>query len=222
MAFQAVFFDAYGTLFEDAIEKLKTFCGQIAREQNLGLSPGAFMKVWDRAYYPLIKGDDFFTLREAHLISLDRVFQDLNVEQDPGNYVEAIFEWLSQAPVYADVEPTLAGLDGVMTGVISNADMDHLDAALECNGLQFSVVESSESAGCYKPEPEIFFRALEAMGCKAEEALYVGDSQEDDIVGAKRAGMRVAWLNRQGRILNPGIPKPDYEIVSLEEVLGIV
>jgi putative hydrolase of the HAD superfamily len=81
---------------------------------------------------------------------------------------------------------------------------------------------SSESARCYKPDPRIFHEALSELGVAPEEALYVGDSQDDDIVGAKRAGMQVAWINRTGQTLKPGVPQRDYEIHGLGELLDIV
>ena len=84
------------------------------------------------------------------------------------------------------------------------------------------MVVSSESARCYKPNTEIFFEALKHFDCKPEEALYVGDSQEDDIVGARSAGLKVAWLNREGVTRRETTPKPDYEIESLSDLMDIV
>jgi FMN phosphatase YigB (HAD superfamily) len=46
----------------------------------------------------------------------------------------------------------------------------------------------------------------------------VGDSQEDDIVGARRAGLKIAWLNRDGAVRRDETPEPDYEIESLAEL----
>jgi FMN phosphatase YigB (HAD superfamily) len=50
----------------------------------------------------------------------------------------------------------------------------------------------------------------------------VGDSQEDDIVGARSAGLKVAWLNREGVTRRETTPKPDYEIESLSDLMDIV
>jgi len=45
------------------------------------------------------------------------------------------------------------------------------------------------------------------------------DSDIDDVGGAKAAGLRVAWLNRNGRPRRPEVPAPDYEIRDLTELL---
>ena len=222
MRFRAILFDGYGTLFEGAMGKLMETCAHIVREHDLQMTPEAFLKVWDRSFFPMLREGEFITFREAHIESLDRVFETLKVSHASEPYVTGLLKLFSEVSAFADVQPTLDGLDGHVTAVVSNADSDHLEAALSRNDLQFRVVVSSESARCYKPNPEIFHTALELIGCSAEEVLYVGDSQEDDIVGTRRAGVKVAWLNREGEALKAGIPKPDYEIRSLREVLGIV
>jgi FMN phosphatase YigB (HAD superfamily) len=44
----------------------------------------------------------------------------------------------------------------------------------------------------HKPEPEFFKIAIENMGIKPENLLFVGDSYEKDMTGAKAAGMKTA------------------------------
>ena len=48
--------------------------------------------------------------------------------------------------------------------------------------------------------------------------LHVGDSDVDDVKGAKDAGLRVAWVNRDGRARRRDVPAPDFEIRDLSEV----
>ncbi len=222
MGFKAVLFDGYGTLFHDAMVQVASLCDRMIREQDLDMSPGELLSAWDRYWFPLIQGRDFVTLRESHVVSLTQLFEELGVSANPQTYVEEIFTRFSNSPIYDDVRPALAGLDDVRTGVVSNADADHLASALELNGLSFSAVVSSESARCYKPAPRIFHVALEGFGVSPQDALYVGDSQEDDIVGARAAGLSVAWINRREEELGDGIPEPDFAITSLTELPGIV
>ena len=150
------------------------------------------------------------------------MFEKLGIISEPGTYVEQIFELLGQVTLYEDVVPVLSALNEFPHGVVSNADSDHLHNALSRNGLSFDLVVSSEDAEAYKPNPAIFDKALEALGVEPGEVLYVGDSQEDDLVATHRGGIRMAWLNREGEALKEGIPKPEFEIVSLGEVLNIL
>ena len=54
---------------------------------------------------------------------------------------------------------------------------------------------ASEDVGVSKPDPRIFQIALERVGARADEAVMVGDSWANDIVGAAGAGIRVVWFN---------------------------
>ncbi len=93
---------------------------------------------------------------------------------------------------------------GFRLGVVSNSD-GRADEALVAAGLRdhFEVVVDSQLVGCEKPDPRIFLLALEQMGARPDEALYVGDIYEVDVVGARRAGMDVVLLdplgNHEGR-----------------------
>jgi 2-haloalkanoic acid dehalogenase type II len=221
MNFKAVLFDGYGTLFEDAMIALKEVSSRVVRRNSLAMGPDDFLAAWDRHFFPLIQGD-FVTLREADLVSLEHTFREFKVEDEAARYIDFLFERFNNATVYPDVVPTLEGLDGYITGLLSNADAENIESVLKASRLQLPIVVTSESARCYKPAPGIFQEAINLLGCKPSEVLYVGDSPEDDIVGAKGAGIRVVWLNRRGEALKQGIPRPDYEIESLSEVLKIV
>ena len=52
--------------------------------------------------------------------------------------------------------------------------------------------------GARKPDPAIFEPALELAGCGPEEALHVGDTPEEDVEGARAAGIRPLLIDRDG------------------------
>ncbi len=80
-------------------------------------------------------------------------------------------------------------------GVVSNSD-GRVAAALEAAGLGelFDVVIDSARLGVEKPDPAIFHAALEALAVAPEDAVYVGDLYEVDVLGARAAGMRAVLL----------------------------
>ena len=222
MRYTTVFFDGYGTLFDKTFDALYETCQLIVDDLQLDATKEAFLDHWDRHFFPLLKTADFVPFWDAHVLGLQKTFADLEVHADPETYVSDLFDAFGRVPAFCDVKPALAALSHVQTGVISNADHGHLTAALRANDLRFKVVVSSESARCYKPDPDIFSTAFKACAAHPAQTLYVGDSQEDDIIGAKRAGIAVAWLNRTGTTRRDDIPEPDYEIDSLSELPGIV
>jgi putative hydrolase of the HAD superfamily len=51
--------------------------------------------------------------------------------------------------------------------------------------------------GVAKPDRRLFEAALELAGVSAAEALHVGDSYEEDVVGARAAGIEPVLLRRR-------------------------
>jgi FMN phosphatase YigB (HAD superfamily) len=86
--------------------------------------------------------------------------------------------------------------------------------------VQFILV--SETVRAYKPHRLVFQRAVEQLGLEAHEVLHVGDSDVDDVMGAKAAGLQVAWVNRDGRPRGPDVPQPDLEIPDLTGLLPLL
>jgi HAD superfamily hydrolase (TIGR01509 family) len=86
---------------------------------------------------------------------------------------------------------------GLLLGVVSNSD-GRVEEALRAAGLReyFDVVVDSGLMGVEKPDPRIFHAALATLGVRPEEALYVGDLYEVDVVGARAAGIEAVLLGQ--------------------------
>jgi HAD superfamily hydrolase (TIGR01662 family) len=107
-------------------------------------------------------------------------------------------------------------------GIVSNfAIPECVDKLLERHGLGrlFDVVVVSGAVNKRKPSPEIFERALEKLGVSAENAVFVGDTVDADIEGAKSAGMKAVFIERrpQKEVENAC---PDLTIKDLSELLA--
>lgn len=110
-------------------------------------------------------------------------------------------------------------------GLVSN--FDHHPTAyrlLEDHGIKgfFEVIVISSEVGYRKPGPMIFQIALDRLRVGPERALFVGDSFEIDVVGAKGVGMDVVWLNKEGKELGGGMPTPDFTIANLEDLIRLL
>lgn len=82
----------------------------------------------------------------------------------------------------------------------------------------FRPIIASEKVGTRKPQPEIFRMCLNAMKTEARHAVFIGDSLENDVVGAKGVGMTTVLVGRASE----GDSKPDFAIDSLAEVPPII
>jgi len=110
------------------------------------------------------------------------------------------------------LDGTIEALDrlrsaGYRLGVVSNSD-GRAEEGLEAAGLRgyFEVVIDSQLVGFEKPDPRIFEAALRRMALAPEEAIYVGDIYEVDVVGARRARMDVVLLDPLGNHAGRDVP----------------
>jgi 2-haloalkanoic acid dehalogenase type II len=112
---------------------------------------------------------------------------------------------------------------GLRTQIVSNIDDEQLDGLVERLGLRavLDTWTSSESAKSCKPDPRIYQVALDAAGCDATAALFVGDTVDHDIAGPRSLGMRTALLIADAR---PGAPHGDADFVieRLGQVVDLV
>lgn len=134
-----------------------------------------------------------------------RLLSELGLEDPEGSLAHALVEGFQQPRwwrPFSDARSTLEGLrrDGYRLGVIANAR--HLvTGRLERADLAtcFETITYSEEAGVPKPDPRIFQIAMDRVGCRPEESLHIGDRPQEDVAGARAAGMRPMLLDRLDR-----------------------
>jgi putative hydrolase of the HAD superfamily len=107
-------------------------------------------------------------------------------------------EHLPEDWVPPEVPVTLQTLQdaGFTLAVLSNrTNPCHEDLAKLGLDRYFNLALVAGELACWKPDPQIFHRALERLGCNAQQAVYVGDNYYADIIGAHRAGLRPVLLD---------------------------
>ena len=125
-------------------------------------------------------------------------------------------------PVPAEVRPLLARLaTRFRLAILSNWPLAAtIDAYAEAAGWRPSLqaIVVSQRVGTIKPDPRIFRVAEEALGCAGVAILHVGDDWAADIVGAKRAGWRAAYLRDRQHGSPLPASRPDGSVLADIEV----
>lgn len=225
MKYRAIFFDAGGTLFRPhpsvgalyarvadnygmrvdagALETL--FRAEFARRDGLVSTAHASEKN-EKEWWKLLVRDVFKPLVEL------RRFDD---------FFEELYDLFARAEawrLYAEVPSVLESLKErkLTLGIVSNWDSRLFSI---CEGMRlepyFDFILASAVVGSAKPDSGIFCEALRRAGVRPAEALHVGDSIENDILGAKRAGIPALFINRGGRS-----PENIPAISSLREIFA--
>ena len=192
---RAVFLDALGTLVEmvPPWRYLRSVVPDDVDDERLVAAVRTEM-----AYYKAHaqEGRDAESLAELRSRCARILSEELGTEVGVQDLVDAV-----QMQPYPDSEPALAALRerGLGVVVVSNWDCT-LGETLERCGLRQHLdgAVSSAEAGARKPDPAIFAAALELAGCEPAEAIHVGDTAEEDVEGARAAGIPALFLDRDG------------------------
>jgi HAD superfamily hydrolase (TIGR01549 family) len=108
-------------------------------------------------------------------------------------------------------------------GLLTNGPADMQWPKIETLGIAplFDAIVVSGDVGICKPDRRIFELLLSHLGAAAAEVLYVGDSPSMDVVGAKCAGMRVAWVSKNGKE-RPAEAVPDIAVERVAELREVL
>jgi len=125
----------------------------------------------------------------------------------------------SRRPVDGALDLLAALKPRVRIAVVSNNLLQEQQDKVRLCGFEpfLDALVVSEEAGVAKPDPEIFAIALARLGCDPAGAVMIGDAWENDIRGARAAGVRCIWFNPGGRRM-PQATSDVRELRSFEPV----
>ncbi len=86
----------------------------------------------------------------------------------------------------------------------------------------FHDVVSASTVGVAKPAPKIFDVAVRVGGAKAHQTLHVGDHPEIDVNGARAAGLRTVWVNRNGQRWPGEFAEPDRIVTHVGQLQSLL
>lgn len=147
---------------------------------------------------------DFTTQRH---LTMQRAFAACGVAEAP---VEALWEIYyaarNRVELYADALPALERI----TARWPVASLTNGNADLERIGIHthFHCHVCARDTGVGKPDARIFREAAQRLGVAPQHILHVGDDPGLDVCGARDAGLRTAWINRERKAWPDGMGAP--------------
>ena len=186
-------FDAYGTLFD--VHSVIEAGREITQDpQTLSLTwrQKQLEYTWLRAL--MGRYEDFWQVTEA---ALRFAVRRLGLAASPAQIKRLMEAYLSLA-AFPEVRATLERLKDSPLAILSNGSPRMLEAAVRSSGLgpYLQHVLSVDAVKTYKPSPVVYALGPKAMGRAAADLLFVS-SNAWDAAGAKAAGYRVCWCDRQ-------------------------
>jgi 2-haloacid dehalogenase len=193
VAIKAIVFDAYGTLYDiqsaasitdGAFPGYGELITQIWRIKQLEYT---WLRSLMRRYvdFSVITRDSLaYTLRILGLTYDERIF-------------ELIMDKYVHLDLYPDARPTLLSLNGYKRAILSNGSTDMLTTLVRNTGLD-SILDATISIDAkqiFKPSPDAYSLIEPRLNVTPADVLFVS-SNPWDAIGAKAAGLKVAWIER--------------------------
>lgn len=219
---QAIFFDAYGTLFDihAPAAAMKARLGPIAhdvsqlwRQKQLEYTwtlslRGQYRKFWDLT-------------AEA----LDVALATYGLDQDAQRR-DSLLVAYRHLSAYPEVPSLLQKLRsaGIPRALLSNGDPDLLADLIAAAGLGelLDAAISVAEAGIYKPDARVYQLALDRFKLSDARACAFVSSNAWDAAGAAQFGFRTFWVNRNGQPIEYGLDRRATVLSSLGDLAGLL
>ncbi len=151
--------------------------------------------------------EDFKIYNEELAVHLAEVY--LNILPTKIALIAEAQDVLSHLKKKYDLHIITNGFDEIQHKKLSNASLDKY----------FHHIITSEKSGSKKPNKEIFKYAFHVTGATVLDSIFIGDSIEADINGAKGVGMDYIYFNPKK---SKHREKIMYEIFDLSELKNIL
>lgn len=215
---QALIFDVYGTLISTGSGSVDA-ARKILQKLGSPLPAETFYSRWKVVHKELTvqtQKTGFLPEQEIFRRGLWRLYKEYGLQGDADTDVQIMLDSLTGRKAFPDVLSGLMALrKSYRVYLGSNTDAAPLMENLRQCGIAVDGVYTSQSLGCYKPDPAFYRRLLQRISVPPGEAVFVGDSYEEDVVGPKQAGMKALWLNRKGSAVPAGPVCPDEIFLAL-------
>jgi putative hydrolase of the HAD superfamily len=225
MILRAVLFDVDFTLARPGPELGPEGYRRLGERFGLQLDPSRYQEAREKAVEGIRRHPELEHDEEIWIAFTERIIRNMGGDADSA-YECAVamtraWEHAEHFELFEDAPPVLAELraHGLRLGLVSNTGRD-LQRFVAHHRLDVDAAIGSGAFGRTKPHPTIFRAVLEQLGVDPAAAAMVGDSPEDDIDGARAAGIATAFLlDREDRY--PELDNRLPDLFALPAALGL-
>ena len=214
---EIITFDCYGTLIDWNAGIIGAFEEEARRLGIESIDKRKLLAAYHAAE-PLVQAREYLPYREVLTLLEVEVAALLGWPrpgESSGYLADSLPSWLPFADTNAALERLVAA--GYRLGILSNVDDDLLAGTCRHLAVQFDLLVTAQQVQSYKPAPDHFKRAIEAVGGRADGLLHVAQSYFHDIRPAAGMGLSTVWVNRLGEQRPAGGPFPTAEVHDMTE-----
>lgn len=222
----AIFFDLDDTLYDHLVPFREAVREVLAPDELTLNYADLFYTVRhhsDALWPKYLSGE--LELEETRVLRLERAFAEYGIELSREQAVKVQASYIGRQYSIELIDGVAEQLErfialGHKVGIITNGPKEHQMNKLRGLGIDRIIPEEmifiSDAVGLAKPDPQLFAHVNRVTGTSAENSLYIGDTWDNDVVGALSAGWKVCWYNPRGR--QPGADLvPSYTFTNYQE-----
>jgi len=222
---RAVLFDVDFTIARPGPELGPEGYRRLGARFGLELDPSRYREAREKAVEGIKRHPELEHDEEIWVAFTERIIRGMGGDADSA-YACAVemtraWEHAEHFELFDDALPVLAELraQGLKLGLVSNTGRN-LDEFVAHHRLDVDAALGSGAFGRTKPHPTIFRAVLERLEVEPAGAAMVGDSPDDDVEGARAAGIERAFLlDREDRYPELDDRLPD--LFALPAALGL-
>lgn len=214
-------FDQYGTVV-DMQGGLTKIAKPYLESKGWAGNPNSFVTWWRRTHFEnsmidaLLHGTHT-PYREIGFRAVSHVLDRCNLAHTDDE-VRALVAEIEKLECFPEVPAALAKLQTrYQLVVLSNGDPDMLETAKRYHKVPFDRVISVAKANSFKPHVATYTKAAELLGLHMDQILFVAN-HAFDVIGAKSAGMRTAFINRRERPFERTPHQPDIVMRTMQDL----
>ena len=188
--------------FKDlAIERLYTLSRKYSDEIFL-LSENGKISMKDMQIYRIQKAMKTlgYTITDGQALDFQETYAKNQKKIELLPYMQIVFEYCIAHKI--------------KIGIITNGPSKHQREKIKqlglCKWIKNDNIFISSEVGIAKPDSEIFRLVEEKMKLDNHQIYYVGDSFENDIIGAKKVGWKTVWCNYRNYTKDIASYKPEF------------
>ena len=214
-------FDQYGTVV-DMQGGLTKIAAPYLEAKGWKGKPNSFVTWWRRTHFENSMIDALLhkahtSYREIGFRAVDHVLNRCDIAHTDDE-VRALVAEIEKLECFPEVPAALAKLQTTYKLVVlSNGDPDMLETAKTYHKVPFDRVISVAEANSFKPHVATYTKAAELLGLRVEQILFVAN-HAFDVIGAKAAGMKTAFINRRERPFERTPYQPDVTVKTMQDL----
>lgn len=178
-----------------------------------GLSFDSFLKIFTKnsdLAFDQVK-DGIWTLKESHIFRIRETLREMEIKisDDQAQVFQASYEDYQQTiKPYPEMVEILDYLQEkeIQTLIMTNGPSKHQRTKIKNLGLDLyfkpNEIIVSEEEGMTKPDKRIFELAEKRFHFNKNNAWFIGDSFDNDMVGAFNAGWHSIWFNKNNKLIS--------------------